>query len=66
MKNFVTYDEFLPEIKSTKTLVVTSEYNRVDTETPFLNKMVIDRLVREGKVEAEKIGSQRFKVSIRK
>lgn len=64
MKNFVTLEDFLPEIKSTRVLTVSTDYNRPDTLTPFVNSIVLNRLVREGTVKSQKVGVGKFKVEL--
>lgn len=64
MKNFVTYEEFLPALKSTRTLTVTTEYSRPDTTTPFLNTVVLNRVLSEGVARAEKVGVGKYRVEL--
>lgn len=64
MKNFVTVEDFLPEIKSTRVLTVSTDYNRPDTTTPFLNRVALHRLEREGVVTSQKVGVGKFKVEL--
>lgn len=63
MKNFTTYEDFLPEIKSQKTLVLSTDYGRVDFETPFLNRVVLNRMKSEGLVTVESAGPGLKKVT---
>lgn len=56
MKNYVSYEDFLPDIKSQKTVVITEEYTRVDSEIPFLNRVVRHRMESEGVIRSEKVG----------
>lgn len=62
MKNFTTYEDFLPELKANRTLVVTTDYSRPDTDTPFLNRVVLNRLKSEGVVKSTSLGVGRHKV----
>lgn len=62
MKNYVTYEDFLPVLKSNKTLTITTEYNRPDTMTPFVNTVVISRLLSEKKISVTKVGPSRLEV----
>lgn len=62
MKNFVTFEEFLPALKSSRTLTVTTEYSRPDTTTPFVNSIVLNRAVSEGLAQSEKVGVSKFQV----
>ena len=64
MKNCVTVDDFLPELKSTCVLTVSTDYSRPDTLTPFLNSVVLHRLEREGVVKSQKVGVGKFKVEL--
>jgi hypothetical protein len=64
MKNYVTYEEFLPVLKSSRTLTVTTEYNRPDTQTPFVNSAVLHRLEEEGRIRDTKVGPGKHLVEL--
>lgn len=65
MKNYVTEAEFLPTLKSSRTLTVTTDYNRVDTETPFVNRIVLNKLHRDCDIEIEDApGPYHYKVTL--
>ncbi len=63
MKNYLTEAEFLPVLKR-KGLIVTTDYNRVETEIPFVNRIVLNKLQSDCQVEVEKVkGSYRYRVT---
>lgn len=63
MKNYLTEAEFLPVLKR-KGITVTTDYNRVETEIPFVNRIVLRKLESDCRVEVEKVrGSYRYKVT---
>jgi len=64
MKNYVTYEEFLPVLKSSRTLTVTTDYNRPDTQVPFLNRVVLHRLQEEGRITDTKVGPGKHLVEL--
>lgn len=66
MKNFTTYEEFLPVLKSSGNLVITTDYNRPDSFLPFVNGVVLNRMKSEGLVSVDKVGPGRVKVALRK
>lgn len=64
MKNYVTYEDFLPALKSSRTLTVTTDYNRPDSETPFVNAIVLNRMKSEGRIKDTKIGAGKHLVEM--
>ena len=62
MKNYATYEDFLPVLKSTKVLTVTTDYARPETGVPFVNTVVLHRLQSEGKIKVTKLGPNRLEV----
>jgi len=64
MKNFLTEAEFLPTLKSGRSITVTTDYNRVRTEIPFVNTVVLRKLQSDCRVEVEKTkGAYTYKVT---
>ncbi|MCA1800423.1 MAG: hypothetical protein LC650_03945 [Actinobacteria bacterium] len=64
MKNFLTEAEFLPTLKSGRSVTVTTDYNRPETEVPFVNRIVLNKLQSDCVVEVEKVkGAYRYKVT---
>lgn len=62
MKNYVTYEDFLPVLKTSKVLTVTTDYSRPETGVPFVNKIVLNRLQSEGNAVVTKVGPNRLEV----
>lgn len=63
MKNYLTEAEFLPTLKR-KGITVTTDYNRPETEIPFVNGIVLRKLQSDCRVEVEKMsGAYRYKVT---
>lgn len=65
MKNYATYEEFAPALKTSKVLTVTTDYSRPETQIPFVNSVVLNRLSSEGKVTVTKTGPNRLEVRTR-
>ena len=65
MKNYATYEEFSSVLKTSKVLTVTTDYNRPETQVPFVNRVVLNRLSSEGKVAVTKTGPNRLEVRTR-
>jgi hypothetical protein len=64
MKNFVTEAEFLPELESQGSIIVTTQYERPDTTVPFLNGIVMRKLKEEYAIHVHKIpGVSKFLVT---
>lgn len=64
MKNYTSESEFLPTLKSGRSVTVTTDYNRPETEIPFVNSIVLRKLQSDCEVEVEKLrGAYRYKVT---
>lgn len=64
MKNYSTYEEFLPVLKSSRTLTVTTDYSRPDTFIPFVNSIVLNRMKSEGRIRDTKVGPGKYLVEL--
>lgn len=65
MKNFLTEADFLPELKTGKSLTVTTDYNRIDTSIPFVNRVVLNKLQSDYLIEVDKDkGAYKYKVRL--
>lgn len=64
MKNYLTEADFLPNLPRNRAITVTTDYIRPDTETPFVNSVVLRKLSREGRIQVEKVkGPYKYRVS---
>jgi hypothetical protein len=55
MKNYVTEQDFMPDLEEQGTIVVTTQYNRPDSWIPFLNTVVIGKLRGRKEIKVEKL-----------
>jgi len=48
MENYVHINDFLPVIESRKEVVVSTNYNRDEKSTPFVNSSILSQLEHKG------------------
>jgi len=63
MKNFVDEKDFLPELKGTKGITVTTDYGRVDTTVPFVTTPLLHRLRDEKRINVKHVKGCTYQVS---